>query len=185
MKNLKYIVALVALVAIPALSFAAWSAPTAAPTSDNTQPPLNISTADQEKLGTITAKGLCVRLSATTIRCLGETPGNTPSVFDFPWIQQGNNIVNTNTGNVLVNPLRINNLWGTAPTERLTVGGKVKAEGLCLGLSCIDINTGGTGDTVNNWKEAITSLIGGTGAGAGTVGTLAKFTGVTTLGDSS
>ena len=161
MKKIKIFLSIV-FVLMSTTAFATWSQPTATPSNGNTQPPVNVGSVDQEKNGTITAKGLCVRKDAITLRCLGENPGTTSTFNDFPWIWNGNNIQNTNLGDILINPTRISSLWG-AGTEQLTVGGKIKSEDYCIGggNSCLNPNLS------DNWtdifKRFISNIIGPVG----------------------
>ncbi len=157
MNKIKTLIIL-ALMFFSGTSFAAWSQPTAVPPGGNTEAPINVGTLKQVKGAEIGATKFCLYQSdrTTVIGCLGGA-----NTTNFPFIYDGttNNIKNTNEANsVLINKPRITDLWGSA-YEKLTVGGKVKAEGFCLGQSCIDINTGGAGDTTNNWSEVIKSFV--------------------------
>jgi len=141
---------LLILVLIPFISFGAWSQPLTTPPGGNTDVPINIGATSQAKISTIGATGFCiVNSSRTAISCLGNGK-------DFPWENSGDDILNTNTGNVLINSTSIPSTW---TKQKLTVGGGVQATKFCLGLSCIDINTGVAGDTVNNWRETVMTLM--------------------------
>lgn len=184
MKIFKFLAVLFIIAILPVFSFAAWTNPTAAPISGNTEPPINVGpntvvggvSTGQYKRGTIGAYEFCLYTTAGAkiTPCLGGG-GTTPT--NFPWVQNGNNINNTNTGNVLINPTGILSAWGTQ--EKLTVGGNVKAAGFCIGNVCKTEWPGGGAGTVN------VNNIGAANTAAGTVGRLSKFTGPTSLGDSS
>ncbi|MEI6296784.1 MAG: hypothetical protein WCO84_04020 [bacterium] len=80
MKNLKYILAVFALVPL-GFVFADWTAPTAVPPGNNTQPPINIGNVLQYKRGTIGAYKFCIYdTSGREVSCLGGGAPN-PSVF--------------------------------------------------------------------------------------------------------
>ncbi|MEI6296944.1 MAG: hypothetical protein WCO84_04850 [bacterium] len=59
MKNIKYLLIVVALVSFNIAS-AVWTAPTATPPGNNTQPPINIGADNQNKSGKIGAKAFCL-----------------------------------------------------------------------------------------------------------------------------
>lgn len=109
--------------------------------------------------------------------CIGNSIGGTTS---FPWVFSGDSkdIKNTNSGKVIIYDNPPAGGASTGPSQEflgwysipqwnneveLAVDGNIIAKGFCLGKSCININTGGTGDTTNNWKEAITNIIGDIG----------------------
>jgi hypothetical protein len=185
MKYFKFILAL--LLVLPLISLAQWNAPSSGPTGNNTPPPINVGSVNQVKNGVITANGLCVKFSGNITRCLGaDGAGNT---YAFPWIQNGINLETTNPsdGEVWINPNRIranntgNGIWSSdsPQTQALTVGGKIKAEGFCLGAECY-----------SDWASARAGTGGGTAgptfiSGTGTVNRIIKFTSSSVIGNSS
>ncbi|MEI6296945.1 MAG: hypothetical protein WCO84_04855 [bacterium] len=72
MKNLKYLLILVALVSFNIAS-AVWTAPTATPPGNNTQPPINIGAGDQSKIGKISASDFCINDDPS--KCLKNVGG--------------------------------------------------------------------------------------------------------------
>jgi hypothetical protein len=79
-----------------------------------------------------------------------------------------------NTMNINNNFLWFNNggnvgIATSSPTQKLDVNGYVKGTGFCIGVSCI-----------TSWPSG-----SGTLSGSGTTGTIPKFTGATSIGDSS
>ncbi len=155
MNKIKTLIIL-ALMFFSGTSFAAWSQPTEVPPGGNTEPPINVGTSDQIKKAMIGATKFCIYDSAgAEVSC---TQSFTPGGSSF-WskISTTPNIKNENTGNVFINEAKAKNNWKNL-FEKLTVGGKVKAEGFCLGDSCISI-TPGVGDTVNNWAVEIKKIL--------------------------
>ncbi len=165
MNKIKTLIIL-ALMFFSGVSFAAWTQPTANPPAGNTQPPINVGTSDQIKKAMIGATEFCIYNSAgAEVSCLGGSNPDNPT--PFPWIFEGDNIYNTNTTNkVFVGGKNADflGIWKnltewTNNQIKLAVNGTIIAKGFCLGQSCIDINTGGVGDTINNWSEVIKSFV--------------------------
>ncbi len=171
--------------------FASWTAPTADPTANNTEAPINVSGITQSKAGALgsgifKAYGDVVGL-IDNMQIVASGNSNTNKGITIGYDTSGNvgHIYSREVG-AGSRPLSLNgnSLYSTglngsvgignnSPTQKLDVTGNVKATQFCLGASCISDWTSTGNSQWTNVTGGINYSGGNVGVGASTPG--AKF----------